>query len=114
MRMDEHQRCVCAQVDTTAPLQTITVEKSLYEMKQFEFKLLNPFPADCDFEVTLAQSSVDPEADAKAQAEKKRKAMTRQKSRGATTAPSLPLVRCIHPSILSAANSHLQISSGHM
>ena len=89
-------------MDTTAPLQTITVEKSLYEMKQFEFKLLNPFPADCDFEVTLAQSSVDPEADAKAQAEKKRKAMTRQKSRGATTALSLPLVRCNHPSILSA------------
>jgi hypothetical protein len=44
---------VFVQVDTKAPLKRITVEKALYELKQFEFKLVNPFLADCDFEVTL-------------------------------------------------------------
>ena len=52
------------QVDTTAPLKRIDVESALYELKHFEFKLVNPFPADCDFDVSLTQRLEDLEAPA--------------------------------------------------
>lgn len=31
------------------------IEKPLYELKQFEFSIVNPFLADCEFEVSLQQ-----------------------------------------------------------
>jgi hypothetical protein len=65
------------QVDTKAPLKRITVDKALYEMKQFEFKLLNPFPADCDFEITLLhgpQNVIDVHDEAGAAGSKRGKA----------------------------------------
>lgn len=56
------QAATSIQVDTTAPLKRIDVEQSLYELKHFEFKLANPFPADCDFDITLSQRVEEPEA----------------------------------------------------
>jgi hypothetical protein len=47
------------QVNTNSPLKRVNVEKSLYELKQFEFMLSNPFPADCEFEVTLSHTKAD-------------------------------------------------------
>ena len=50
------------QVNTKAPLKRVTVERALYEMKHFDFKLLNPFPADCDFDITLVHGPAQPAA----------------------------------------------------
>lgn len=41
------------QVQTHSPLKVIKVEKPLYELKKFDFAVLNPFLADCEFSVSL-------------------------------------------------------------
>ena len=50
-------------VDTRSPLKRVKVEKALYELKQFEFSVTNPFPADCDFSISLLHETSDPNED---------------------------------------------------
>lgn len=47
-------------VKTRSPLKRVKVEKALYEMKAFEFTLANPFPADCEFMISLVHEKAEP------------------------------------------------------
>ena len=72
------------QVDTTAPLKTTTVEHPLYEMKAFELRVVNPFPEECDFEISLAQTCADATAEDGAGAAKASKRLGKGAEKGAS------------------------------
>lgn len=44
------------QIDTSEPLKRISVEKGLYELKQFEFVVVNPYSVELELDVSLQQS----------------------------------------------------------
>ncbi|KAK9828703.1 hypothetical protein WJX72_001600 [[Myrmecia] bisecta] len=46
-------------VDCRGPLKRVRTEGPLYELVEFDVKVNNPFPADCDFVVTVVQSAAD-------------------------------------------------------
>lgn len=50
-------------MQTQSPLKVIKADKQLYELKQFEFTVANPFLADCEFVLSLQPQMATAEID---------------------------------------------------
>eukprot|EP00798_Chlamydomonas_sp_ICE-L_P015727 gene15727-21848_t len=49
-----------SQIKTRSPLKRIRTEGPLYEMQHFEFQVVNPYPEDCEFAITLLHEQAEP------------------------------------------------------
>lgn len=95
-------------VKTRSPLKRVKVEKALYELKTFEFTLVNPFPAECEFVITLVHEKAEP-PDTADDAQAKG---TQKGGKGKKAAPAIQVCPSYACSSAMQCRAHCASSSG--
>lgn len=89
------------QVQTHSPLKVVKIEKPLYELKQFNFTVLNPFLVDCEFSLSLEPKQMGITGD-----------LVSMKAKASKQTDAHRSMQCIYPPPFGVAKQLMKLAKG--